>query len=73
MQLQRRQTMNSRQTIINLGYTIEGEINRICVTDNLEELNNMYSYAKRNLERLINIRYMELRNKETNNDRDNNT
>lgn len=64
--------MNDRDKIINLGDTIEGEINRICVTNDIEELNSMYSYAKRNLEKLVNTRYMELRNKETNNDRNNN-
>ena len=64
--------MKHRQEIVNLGDTIEGEINRICVTNDIEELNSMEVYVKRNLEKLISIRYMELRNKEINNDRDNN-
>lgn len=64
--------MNNRQTIINLGDMIQGEINRICVTDELAELSAMHSYVKNNLEKLVNIRYMELRKKETNNGRNNN-
>ena len=62
--------MNNRQVILNLSDVIKGEINRICVTDELAELSAMHSYVKNNLEKLVNIRYMELR-KETNNDRNN--
>ena len=65
--------MNDRDKIVELGDMIEGEINRICVTKDIKELDSMYSYAKRSLEKLVNIRYMELRSKETNNDRNNNS
>ena len=45
-------TEKERQGIINLADTIQGEINRMCVTDDLCEFGNMYQYAKRNLDKL---------------------
>ena len=64
--------MNERQGIDSLTDMLKGNINRMCVTDELTELENMYDYARYRLEKLFSIRYMELRNKETNNDRNNN-
>lgn len=39
--------------IINLADTIEGEINRMCVTTDMNELCTMYDYAKKNLLELL--------------------
>ena len=39
--------------IINLADTIEGEINRMCVTTDKNELCTMYDYAKENLLKLL--------------------
>jgi hypothetical protein len=33
---------------------LEGNINRICVTDDLEEVNAMYDWAKRRLDAIFN-------------------
>lgn len=43
--------------IINLADTIQGEINRMCVTKEFTELKNMYVYASINLERLLKMIY----------------
>lgn len=40
------------RTIMNLTDTIEGEINRMCVTKDLSEFDTMYAHAKRNLDKL---------------------
>ena len=45
-------TENERKEIINLADTIQGEINRICVTKELSELDIMYRHAKGNIEKL---------------------
>lgn len=37
--------------------TINGEINRMCVTSDLEEFDTMYQHAKKNLENLAKIIY----------------
>ncbi len=39
-----------RKNILILSDTIKGEINRMCVTDELVELDTMYGHAKRNLD-----------------------
>ena len=44
--------------IINLADTIQGEINRMCVTHEFAELKNMYVYANINLERLLKMIYV---------------
>lgn len=41
-----------RKTIMNLADTIQGEINRMCVTHELSEFDTMYGHAKRNLDKL---------------------
>lgn len=43
--------------IMNLADTIEGEINRMCVTKELTEFDTMYGHAKRNLDRLSKMIY----------------
>ena len=46
-----------RKTIITLADTIEGEINRMCVTKELSEFDTMYAHAKKNIEKLSMIIY----------------
>lgn len=43
---------NARKEIMNLADTIQGEINRMCVTNELTELNTMAFYARINLRKL---------------------
>lgn len=50
-------TENEKKTIINLADTIQGEINRMCVTKELSELDAMCKYAKYNIEKLAKIIY----------------
>ena len=45
------------KTMIVLADTIHGEINRMCVTENLEELDSMYVYARKNLDKLTQMIY----------------
>lgn len=49
--------MNEIKRIMILADTIEGEINRMCVTPSLEELDTMYGHAKKNLEKLAKMIY----------------
>lgn len=53
-------TENERKTMLNLADTIQGEINRMCVTKDLNELNTMARYARHNIEKLYIMRYPEL-------------
>lgn len=46
-----------------LADTITGEINRMCVTDELSELDTMTLHARKNIEKLHNMRYEELKKK----------
>lgn len=50
-------TEKERQTIHILVDTIRGEINRMCVTDELSEFDSMYGHAKRNLDKLSKMIY----------------
>ena len=50
-------TENERKTIHILVDTIKGEINRMCVTDELTEFDVMYGHAKRNLDKLSKMIY----------------
>jgi hypothetical protein len=43
---------NERNAMKILAYTIEGEINRMCVAKDLAEFDTMYEHAKKNLEKL---------------------
>ena len=58
-------TENERKTMLNLADTIQGEVNRMCVTKDLNELNNMALYARHNIEKLHNMRYPELKRSDT--------
>ena len=49
------------QKMMILADTIKGEINRICVTDSLAEVDTMADHAIRNIEKLQNMRYAEFR------------
>lgn len=46
-----------RGTMFNLVDTIQGEINRMCVTDELHELDTMALHARKNIDRLHDICY----------------
>lgn len=46
-----------RKKILNLADTIQGEINRMCVTKDLAELDSMALHAKKNLEKLSKMIY----------------
>ena len=50
-------TENERKTIMILADTINGEINRMCVTDDLSEFDTMYGHAKKNLDKLSKMIY----------------
>lgn len=50
-------TESERKTMMNLADTIEGEINRMCVTKELTEFDTMYGHAKRNLDKLSKMIY----------------
>lgn len=43
---------NKRNAMMILADTVEGEINRMCVTKELAEFDTMYEHAKKNLEKL---------------------
>ena len=46
-----------RKKMFNLVDTIEGEINRMCVTKDLSEFDTMYGHAKKNLDKLSKMIY----------------
>ena len=48
--------MQSKE-VLNLADTIIGEINRMCITADLAELNVMAMYARKNIDRLQAMRY----------------
>ena len=50
-------TENERKSMMILAVTIKGEINRMCVTDELSEFDTMYGHAKRNLDKLSKMIY----------------
>lgn len=47
--------------MFNLADTIQGEINRMCVTDDLSELDSMALHAKKNIEKLQAMRYKSIK------------
>lgn len=49
-----------KKEIMILADTIQGEINRMCVTDNLSELDTMAFHAKKNIEKLQSMRYSDI-------------
>ena len=54
-------TENERKNMMILADTIQGEINRMCVTKDLEELDAMALCAQGNIERLLSMRYEDFR------------
>ena len=50
-------TENERKTMMILADTITGEINRMCVTNELSEFDTMYGHAKINLDKLSKMIY----------------
>ena len=50
-------TENERKTMYVLVDTIQGEINRMCVTKDLAEFDTMFAHAKRNLDKLSKMIY----------------
>ena len=50
-------TWNERKTMMILADTIQGEINRMCITNELSEFDTMYLHAKNNLEKLSQMIY----------------
>ena len=50
-------TEEERKTMMILVDTIEGEINRMCVTKDLSEFDTMYGHAKKNLDNLSKMIY----------------
>ena len=50
-------TENERKSMMICADTIKGEINRMCVTNELSELETMHQHAKVNLDRLLDMIY----------------
>lgn len=50
-----------RKNILILADTIKGEINRMCTTKDIEELDAMALCAQGNIERLLSIRYSDFK------------
>lgn len=50
-------TENERKKMMVLADTITGEINRMCVTEELEEFLKMSAYAKLNIKKLSKMIY----------------
>jgi len=46
-----------RKEMMMLADTIQGEINRMCVTKELSEFDTMYGHAKKNIEKLSKMIY----------------
>ncbi len=57
-------TREEHQKMLNLADMIQGEINRMCVTDEIAELDTMAFYAVENIKRLRDLRYRELTGQE---------
>ena len=51
-------TENERKAMLITADTLQGEINRMCVTHDLSEFDTMYAHAKVNLEKLSKIIYL---------------
>ena len=50
-------TENERKTVMVLADTIQGEINRMCVTEKLSEFDTMYAHARINFDKLAKMIY----------------
>lgn len=55
--------MNLKE-VFNECDMLKGNINRMCVTDDLEELLNVYTYAKCRLDSVFNANYFRLKEEE---------
>lgn len=53
-------TREKHQYMMILVDTIKGEINRMCVTNSLAEMDTMADYAIRNIQKLQNMLYADL-------------
>ena len=53
-------TRDKHQEIMILADMIQGEINRMCVTDDIIELNNLSLYARNNIGKLRDMREADL-------------
>ena len=51
-------TENERKTMLILADTIEGEINRMCVSKELAEVDSMSMHAIKNIQKLQCMRYI---------------
>lgn len=51
----------AKQMMMNLADMIKGEINRMCVTNDLCELNTMALHATNNIKKLQNMRFADFR------------
>lgn len=58
---------NYQKQIDNITDMIRGEINRMCVTDNLAELDAMHTYSVKNLEKLHELMYQRWKERKVNN------
>lgn len=58
------QEWQQRKAVCILGDTIQGEINRMCVTHSLAELDTMDLHARKNIEKLRKMRYEQLKGAE---------
>lgn len=59
-------TEQERKKMLILADTIQGEINRMCVTKELTELDSMALHAVKNIENLKNMRYSDFSDNEVN-------
>lgn len=50
-----------RKEVSSLGDTIQGEVNRMCVTHDIAELDTMALHARMNIEKLQKMRYEQLK------------
>ena len=50
-------TEQERKEITDLADTLREEINKMCVTDKDEQMENMYQYAMQDLTKLANLIY----------------
>lgn len=56
-------TEQERKIMFEIADTIQGEINRMCVTKDLAELDTMALHAKKNIEKLQDMRYKDMQGK----------
>ena len=56
-------TEQERKSMLILADTIQGEINRMCVTKDLAELDTMALHAKENIKKLQDMRYKDMQGK----------